>query len=157
MLKHWMVLILFAVCYTMPVLAQDKASDLKRLFILMDVNNTIDKTVDMMLPEFKKYGEELLEGEDAQVVDQKGKSVSKGDEDSDLDSESESEDDADEETKAKRKAEWDASDKGKLTVRRGVLLRYARDVAVSRVSLWCDVASRMLISFQPASEGAYCD
>lgn len=38
----------------------------------------------------------------------------------------------DEETKSKRKAEWDASDKGKLTVKRGVLLRYARDVAVSR-------------------------
>ena len=48
----------------------------------------------------------------------------------------------DEETKAKRKAEWDASDKGKLTVKRGVLLRYARDVAVSilcyivATSLW---------------------
>ncbi|KAF8160760.1 dihydroxy-acid/6-phosphogluconate dehydratase [Crassisporium funariophilum] len=38
----------------------------------------------------------------------------------------------------RRKDEWLASDKGKLNVRRGVLLRYARDVA-------------------PASMGAYCD
>jgi len=44
----------------------------------------------------------------------------------------------DEAEQKRRKAAWDASDKGKLNVRRGVLLRYARDVA-------------------PASEGAYCD
>ncbi|KAF9452730.1 dihydroxy-acid dehydratase [Macrolepiota fuliginosa MF-IS2] len=44
----------------------------------------------------------------------------------------------DEEEQKKRKAIWDASDKGKLNVKRGILLRYARDVA-------------------PASEGAYCD
>ncbi|KXN91001.1 Dihydroxy-acid dehydratase [Leucoagaricus sp. SymC.cos] len=44
----------------------------------------------------------------------------------------------DEEEQKRRKALWDASDKGKLNVRRGVLYRYARDVA-------------------PASEGAYCD
>jgi len=37
-----------------------------------------------------------------------------------------------------RRKEWAASDKGVLTVKRGVLMRYARDVA-------------------PASEGAYCD
>ncbi|KII92733.1 hypothetical protein PLICRDRAFT_37534 [Plicaturopsis crispa FD-325 SS-3] len=46
--------------------------------------------------------------------------------------------DVDEEEQARRKAEWDASEHGKLTVKRGVLLRYARDV-------------------QPASVGAYCD
>ncbi|VDC01636.1 unnamed protein product [Peniophora sp. CBMAI 1063] len=39
---------------------------------------------------------------------------------------------------AKRQAEWAASDRSKLTVKRGVLMRYARDVA-------------------PANEGAYCD
>lgn len=44
----------------------------------------------------------------------------------------------DEVEQKRRKANWDASDKGKLNVRRGVLMRYARDVA-------------------PASEGAYCD
>ncbi|TEB30302.1 dihydroxy-acid dehydratase [Coprinellus micaceus] len=43
-----------------------------------------------------------------------------------------------EEEQERRKKEWDASDKGKLNVKRGVLLRYARDVA-------------------PASMGAYCD
>jgi dihydroxy-acid dehydratase len=37
-----------------------------------------------------------------------------------------------EEEQERRKKEWDASDKGKLNVKRGVLLRYARDVAVSR-------------------------
>ena len=36
---------------------------------------------------------------------------------------------------AKRQAEWAASEKSKLTVRRGVLMRYARDVAVSMVTL----------------------
>lgn len=37
----------------------------------------------------------------------------------------------DEAEQKRRKADWDASDKGKLNVRRGVLMRYARDVAVS--------------------------
>jgi hypothetical protein len=37
----------------------------------------------------------------------------------------------DEKEKARRKTEWDTSDKGELTVKRGVLFRYARDVAVS--------------------------
>lgn len=37
----------------------------------------------------------------------------------------------DEEEQGRRKAEWASSDKNKLNVKRGVLLRYARDVAVS--------------------------
>ena len=37
----------------------------------------------------------------------------------------------DEETQKKRGEEWVTSDRGKLNVKRGVLLRYARDVAVS--------------------------
>lgn len=41
----------------------------------------------------------------------------------------------DEEEQARRKAAWDASDNGKLNVRRGVLYRYARDVAVSKLQL----------------------
>ncbi|KAJ7163571.1 dihydroxy-acid dehydratase [Mycena crocata] len=36
----------------------------------------------------------------------------------------------DEKEQARRKALWDASEKGKLNVKRGILLRYARDVAV---------------------------
>lgn len=40
---------------------------------------------------------------------------------------------SDEEHERRRK-EWEASDKGKLTVKRGVLLRYARDVAVSGIN-----------------------
>jgi dihydroxy-acid dehydratase len=44
---------------------------------------------------------------------------------------------SDEEVASRRKA-WEASGKGELKVKRGVLFRYARDVA-------------------PASEGAYCD
>jgi len=42
------------------------------------------------------------------------------------------------EIKAERKKEWEAKGKREFRVTRGVLLRYARDVA-------------------PASEGAYCD
>lgn len=37
----------------------------------------------------------------------------------------------DEEEQARRKAEWNVSGKGVLNVKRGVLYRYARDVAVS--------------------------
>ena len=37
----------------------------------------------------------------------------------------------DEEEQKRRKVLWDASDNDKLSVRRGILLRYARDVAVS--------------------------
>jgi dihydroxy-acid dehydratase len=37
----------------------------------------------------------------------------------------------DEDEQGRRKKEWEASDNDKLTVKRGVLLRYARDVAVS--------------------------
>lgn len=44
----------------------------------------------------------------------------------------------DESEKLSRRKEWEASGKSGLNVRRGVLYRYARDVA-------------------PASEGAYCD
>ncbi|KAL0578295.1 hypothetical protein V5O48_003706 [Marasmius crinis-equi] len=44
----------------------------------------------------------------------------------------------DEDEQAHRKKEWEASGKGQLNVKRGILYRYARDVA-------------------PASEGGYCD
>jgi len=40
-----------------------------------------------------------------------------------------------EEAQKKRREEWLASDRGKLNVNRGVLLRYARDVAVSPLSV----------------------
>ena len=39
----------------------------------------------------------------------------------------------DEEEEEIRRKEWLASDKGRLNVRRGVLYRYARDVAVSPI------------------------
>jgi dihydroxy-acid dehydratase len=35
----------------------------------------------------------------------------------------------------RRKAAWDASDKSELNVKRGILFKYARDVAVSKFSL----------------------
>ncbi|KAF7376290.1 Dihydroxy-acid dehydratase [Mycena sanguinolenta] len=44
----------------------------------------------------------------------------------------------DEAEQAKRKAAWDASEKGKLNVKRGILLRYARDVAPASVGAYCD-------------------
>ncbi|KAF8973076.1 dihydroxy-acid/6-phosphogluconate dehydratase [Flammula alnicola] len=44
----------------------------------------------------------------------------------------------DEDEQKQRKAEWLASDKGKLNVKRGVLLRYARDVAPASLGAYCD-------------------
>ena len=43
--------------------------------------------------------------------------------------------DVSEEEQARRRVEWEGSGKGTLTVKRGVLLRYARDVAVRGVLL----------------------
>jgi dihydroxy-acid dehydratase len=43
--------------------------------------------------------------------------------------------DVSEEEQARRQAEWEKSGKGTLTVKRGILLRYARDVAVRDVSI----------------------
>ncbi|KAJ7091137.1 dihydroxy-acid/6-phosphogluconate dehydratase [Mycena epipterygia] len=44
----------------------------------------------------------------------------------------------DEKEQTRRKELWDASDKGKLNVKRGILLRYARDVAPASVGAYCD-------------------
>lgn len=41
--------------------------------------------------------------------------------------------DVGEEEQARRRVEWEGSGKGTLTVKRGILLRYARDVAVRGV------------------------
>jgi len=44
----------------------------------------------------------------------------------------------DEEEQARRKKEWDASDKGELKEKRGVLFRYARDVTPANVGAYTD-------------------
>ncbi|KAK7472653.1 hypothetical protein VKT23_000766 [Stygiomarasmius scandens] len=44
----------------------------------------------------------------------------------------------DEQEQARRKKDWEASDKGKLNVNRGVLYRYARDVAPANLGAYCD-------------------
>jgi len=44
----------------------------------------------------------------------------------------------DEEEMKRRKEEWSSSHKGKLTVKRGILLRYARDVEPANVGAYCD-------------------
>lgn len=44
----------------------------------------------------------------------------------------------DEAEQERRKKEWEASDKRELTVKRGILLRYARDVAPANVGAYCD-------------------
>jgi len=44
----------------------------------------------------------------------------------------------DAEEQARRKKEWDASDKGEFREKRGVLFRYARDVAPASVGAYCD-------------------
>ncbi|KZT29022.1 dihydroxy-acid and 6-phosphogluconate dehydratase [Neolentinus lepideus HHB14362 ss-1] len=46
--------------------------------------------------------------------------------------------DVDEEEVARRRKEWEASGKSKLTVKRGVLYRYARDVASAHLGAYCD-------------------
>ncbi|KAK0241835.1 dihydroxy-acid/6-phosphogluconate dehydratase [Armillaria nabsnona] len=43
-----------------------------------------------------------------------------------------------EEEQERRKKEWDASDKKELNVKRGILFRYARDVAPANVGAYCD-------------------
>jgi len=43
--------------------------------------------------------------------------------------------DVSEEEQARRRVEWEASGKGTLTMKRGILLRYAREVAVRGVFL----------------------
>jgi len=42
------------------------------------------------------------------------------------------------EEQARRRVEWEGSGKGTLTVKRGILLRYARDVAPANVGAYCD-------------------
>jgi len=44
----------------------------------------------------------------------------------------------DEAEQTRRKQEWDASDKRRLTEKRGVLFRYARDVAPASVGAYTD-------------------
>jgi dihydroxy-acid dehydratase len=44
--------------------------------------------------------------------------------------------DVSEEEQARRRVEWEGSGKGALTVKRGILLRYARDVAVRDACLF---------------------
>ncbi|KAI0254022.1 dihydroxy-acid dehydratase [Lactifluus subvellereus] len=46
--------------------------------------------------------------------------------------------DVGEEEQARRRREWESSGKGALTVKRGILLRYARDVAPADVGAYCD-------------------
>jgi dihydroxy-acid dehydratase len=45
----------------------------------------------------------------------------------------------DEDEQLRRKQDWDSSDKKEFTVKRGILLRYARDVAVSRSAVLRDI------------------
>ena len=64
----------------------------------------------------------------------------------------------DEDEQKRRKDEWLASDKNKLNVKRGILLRYARDVAVRTCqSSIYDFFFEKKYDFKPASLGAYCD
>jgi len=44
----------------------------------------------------------------------------------------------DEKEQARRQELWNASEKGKLNVKRGILLRYARDVAPASLGAYCD-------------------
>lgn len=61
----------------------------------------------------------------------------------------------DDDEQARRKAAWDASDKSKLKVKRGVLYRYARDVTVCPIHF--SIALCSYRKWQSAEVGAYCD
>ena len=63
----------------------------------------------------------------------------------------------DDEEQARRRQEWEATNKGKITVSRGVLLRYARDVAVSVACVRDYISMNLSPCPQPANLGAYCD
>ena len=63
----------------------------------------------------------------------------------------------DEDEQKRRKDEWLASDKNKLNVKRGILLRYARDVAVRAHPTIYLLAKINLYDIKPANLGAYCD
>ena len=63
----------------------------------------------------------------------------------------------DEDEQKRRKDEWLASNKNKLNVRRGVLLRYARDVAVRAYQPFYLLVKINFFDIKPASLGAYCD
>lgn len=57
----------------------------------------------------------------------------------------------DEEEQARRMEEWKASDKGELKEKRGVLFRYARDVAVSFCLLAACIETSHSICSRPTS------
>lgn len=64
----------------------------------------------------------------------------------------------DEDEQKRRKDEWLASDKSKLNVKRGILLRYARDVAVRASANYLFFLVEIdFYDIKPASLGAYCD
>jgi len=62
----------------------------------------------------------------------------------------------DDETKEARRKEWETHGKRDLKVKRGVLYRYARDVAVSGRFL-IRMVSVLRTDPQPANLGAFCD
>ncbi len=59
--------------------------------------------------------------------------------------------DVSEEEQARRRVEWEASGKGTLTMKRGILLRYARDVAVRGVFLLSQLHCQ-----EPSAENERC-
>ena len=51
----------------MSSVAQDKASDLKKLFALMDTEKMVDGMMDNMIPALKQQASGQIKGDDAEV------------------------------------------------------------------------------------------
>jgi uncharacterized protein len=64
-MKKLLFLSIITISFTMNSVAQDKASDLKKLFSLMNTEKMIDEMMDNMIPALKQQASGQITGEDA--------------------------------------------------------------------------------------------
>lgn len=66
-MKKLLFLSILIISVTMSSVAQDKASDLKKLFALMDTEKMVDGMMDNMIPALKQQASGQIKGDDAEV------------------------------------------------------------------------------------------
>lgn len=66
-MKKLLFLSILTISVTMSSVAQDKASDLTKLFDLMDTEKMIDGMMDNMIPALKQQASGQIKGDDAEV------------------------------------------------------------------------------------------
>jgi hypothetical protein len=64
-MKKLLLLSIIAIVFSIGSFAQDKASDLKKLFELMDSEKMIDGIMNNMIPSLKQQASVQIQGEDA--------------------------------------------------------------------------------------------